>query len=115
MNSFIQNLRQDMSEKSKDNNKETILSSDIMATLGLLGNMAQDAVVGDISNLIDAGMRKELDGYIFALSRIMKHDLAWESINKAFHCKKEPIPKKYFSYFLKDSNDEKITHKMSVS
>lgn len=88
----------------RDKNLDQPLKTEYIATtitqmLGFVGQMAVNGIQSDIELMIEKNKWRELDGYIFALSKIMKHDLAWACIEKSFANKKISVPPKYKPYF----------------
>jgi len=81
------------------NQKSSVKSEDVVAMIGLMGAFAMETVVTDLSRMIDKNLRKEVDGYVLALSRIMRRDFAWECIKNVFKSKNEPIPAEYYGHF----------------
>lgn len=109
-NSFSKNLReqfQNTSAPDKDKTKETIAANEVSQMLGFIGSMAVDVVFSDLKQMIEKNKRTEIDGYVLALSRIMKHDIAFECIEHAFREKGEPMPKKYRSLFVVQKSQSK--------
>lgn len=84
-------LREQISRPTKNK----IDSSAISDMLGFVGTMAVDFIKNDIKLLIQKDMRKELDGYVLALSRIVKHNIALDCVKIAYESCIEPVPKKY--------------------
>lgn len=76
-------------------------SESINALLNFIGNEAQKMITEDICDMIEKNMYRQLDGYVLSLSRIMKHETAWNCIIKAFANKNEPIPPCYYQQFGK--------------
>lgn len=95
MSSFSKQLREQVSTK----HKETIPANEVSQMLGFIGSMAVDVVFNDLKQMIEKNKRAEIDGYVLALSRIMKHEIALECVEHAFREKGEPLPKKYNSLF----------------
>lgn len=87
-------------EPSNEEQKETVANM-----LGLMGSNAVESIMSDIEKMIDRNLRSELDGYVLALSRIMRHDLAWQCIVNIFGDKNLPIPHYYFGQFGKTPGD----------
>ncbi len=108
--SVSKELREQLSDKP-ENKSEQIDPTTITKMLGFMGNVAAEMVITDIQQLIEKKLRQQLDGYIFALSRIMRHELAWKCIITAFSDKAEPVPQKYFPYFGKTKEDVIIKRK----
>lgn len=79
--------------------KEKIPSSQVSQMLGFIGSMAYEVMLNDIKGMINKNMRTELDGYVFAISRVVKHDLALKCLQQAFKEMTEPLPQKYLSLF----------------
>lgn len=95
-------------EKDENGFEKPASGKQTVATmLGLMGSIAVETIMTDISGMIDKNMFKELDGYIFALSRIMRHDMAWQCIVHSFAEKNEPIPAKYYSHFKQSMVQQK--------
>ena len=76
----------------------------VASMLGLMGSIAVETIMSDISRMLDKKLFTELDGYVLALSRIMRHDMAWQCIIHVFTDKNEPIPTKYYSEFGQQSS-----------
>jgi hypothetical protein len=82
--------------------------------LGLMGDIAIEGVTKDMQRMIDDGLRTELNGYILALSRLMKHDTAWKCLIEAFSAKSESIPKRFYVLFGKSEDDRTQVKRMFV-
>lgn len=93
--SFSKQLREDLDQEQK----KIPSQESIAQMLGFLGSTVTEIIQSDIGKMIDRGMRKEIDGYILSLSRIMRHDLAWKCILSAFSVKNESVPTKYYTQF----------------
>ena len=72
--------------------------------LGITSAGMSEAIISDIVGMIDKGYRRNLEGYILCLSRIVKHDMAWDCITVAFAKQKESVPAKYYQLFNKTRN-----------
>lgn len=91
------NVEKDETGFPKPDRKE---QKDSIATmLGLMGSIAIESIMADLKRMIEKSMHKEIDGYVLALSRIMRHDLAWQCIVQSFSESNEPIPSQYYSEF----------------
>ncbi len=97
--SLEQNIKDLQQEKFEDGLPVPDEKTSVANLIGLMGTMAVDTIVADIGHMIDKGLRKEIDGYVLALSRIMRHDFAWKCVVTAFAKKHEPTPSKYAPYF----------------
>ena len=75
--------------------------------IGLMGDIAIEGVTKDMQQMISDGLRLPLDGYILALSRLMKHDTAWKCLVEAFSSKGESIPKRFYPLFGNDPDRDK--------
>ena len=102
--SVSKDLREQLSNTTEDK-KEQVDPKTIKKMLGFMGNVAAEMIVTDIHQMIEKKLRQQLDGYIFALSRIVRHELAWKCITTAFADETEPVPQKYFPYFGKTKAD----------
>jgi len=71
----------------------------LMSALGVVANNMEESVISDISGMIEKEDRRAIDGYVLCLSRIMKHENAWNFICKAFQSKGEAVPSKYRKAF----------------
>lgn len=76
----------------------------VASMLGLMGSIAVETIMSDIGRMLDKKLFTELDGYVLALSRIMRHDMAWQCIIHVFADKNEPVPAKYYSQFGQQSS-----------
>jgi len=74
------------------------------AILGIVAEEMKEVIIADMSAMITKGYRKHLDGYVFCLSRIIKHSTAWECITIVFNKSNEPIPLKYYTQFGQKSS-----------
>lgn len=103
INPEILKLRQ-----TSDQEEATVTSeSSQVAVARLIGITAanmMDTIQSDIESMIEEGLRNQLDGYIFCLSRIVSHKKAWHSINRAFNSKGEKVPQKYKQQFYIDES-----------
>ena len=94
--------QQNQTQKSEPNAGLTQPPADsksVATMLGLMGSMATEMIISDLGTMIDKKMQAQLDGYVLALSRIMRHDIAWQCVVKAFSDKKMSIPEKYGPQF----------------
>ncbi len=82
--------------------------------LGFVSRMANETLLADLRQMICKNQMRELDGYIFALSRITKHELAWDCISKAFADEKSTIPSKFYPLFGKQRGEEKPKNRMEA-
>jgi len=98
VDSFGKQLREDLAQESKPS-PEKVDTATISQALGILGSAMTEIIASDIGQMIERDMRKEIDGYVLALSRIMRHDLGWKCIQNAFASKQETVPAKYKSQF----------------
>lgn len=71
--------------------------------LGFIGRMAVETITADLSTLLSKGKHTEIDGYVFALSRIVAHDLAWGCISQAFASQNLTVPTRYAYLFGKQN------------
>lgn len=92
----------DMQKQSQDASKD---ASKVAAILGFIGSSAAEMVTKDIEKLLDRNMLKELDGYVLAISKIMKHEIGWQCIVEAFAQKGKSIPQDYFKQFNMEQKD----------
>lgn len=67
--------------------------------LGFIASSALEGIVSDINNMLNNELFTELDGYVLALSRIVKHEIAWVCIKQAFEQSHQHLPKRYYSLF----------------
>lgn len=86
-------------KKKADTTSSTTSLSEL---LGITAVNMIDTITADIVAMIEKDYRRALEGYIFCLSRIMKHDMAWQCILDAFSKTGEKVPKKYYKQFGKD-------------
>jgi hypothetical protein len=113
MNSVSKQLRERF--RNQGQNPQSPEASEAAAEmLGFVSRMAVEAILADISKMLASAKMRELDGYIFALSRIMKHDLAWDCIKKSFEEKKMTIPAKYFEQFGQKPEQQQLKNRMEV-
>ena len=82
--------------------------------ISLMGDIAIEGVTKDMQKMIDGGFRMSLDGYVLALSRLMKHDTAWKCLVEAFSSKGESIPKRFYPMFGRSENDQTQVKRMFV-
>ncbi len=83
--------------------------------IGLMGSITIEVILSDINKMLEANKRENLDGYIFGLSRLLRHDLAWQCIVDAFADRNEPVPSKYYPQFGKTRSDNKRSQGITVS
>lgn len=81
--------------KSKSNEEVSGLATLIGLTLSSYG----EAMVEDLTMLLENGKRSAADGYVHCMYRLMKRDIAWQLILKAFATVNEKPPGKYASLF----------------
>jgi len=106
-------LKQFAQENTSANlNKQSNILSEL---LGITAINMVNTITSDISTMIDKGLTKELKGYILCLSRIMKHDIAWEYIQDSFKNCNEKIPQKYYELFGQDPSKLPKQKGMKVS
>lgn len=86
----------------------------VASMLGLMGSIAVETIMSDIGQMLDKKMYHELDGYILALSRIMRHDMAWQCIVHVFADKNEPVPAKYYPQFGQNQSSQVVRHRMTA-
>jgi len=96
--------------RDRTNEKETLAN-----IIGLMGSMTIEVILSDINKMLESNKRENLDGYIFALSRLLRHDLAWQCIVEAFSDHNEPVPFKYYPQFGKNKSDDKRARGIRVS
>jgi len=99
MSDFIKQLREDISSEQPKPVPEKVDTATISQALGILGSTMTEIITSDIGQMIERDMRKEIDGYVLALSRIMRHDLGWKCVQNAFASKQETVPSKYKPQF----------------
>ena len=104
--------------RQSPNTEESTVASEssqaaVARLVGITAINMMDTIQADIESMIDEGLRMQLDGYIFCLSRIVSHKKAWYSISQAFHNKGEKVPHKYKQQFIAD--DIKSSKKGTVS
>lgn len=96
--SISKDLREQLSTESKSKITPD-KKQKVTEMLGFMSVIAYEGVKEDIKALLKEDYRKELEGYILALSRIMKHKDAWDCIQSAFKESNDHIPKKYYRLF----------------
>ena len=96
---LAQQFAQENKQKPDNVQKQTSALSEL---LGITAMNMVNTITDDIANMIQTGYTKEIEGYILCLSRIMKHDTAWECIQDGFKRTNEKIPQKYYALFGKD-------------
>lgn len=84
-----------------DENRFTVDKNTISNVLNFLSFATAETIAADIRYMLEKEHPQELDGYVFALSRLMKHDSAWAIITTAFSEQKSTIPPKYYKHFGK--------------
>ncbi len=92
------NQNENNSSTNKTTNSSEIEST-LSSLLGITYHNMNDILISDITKMIEDGQKYSLDGYVLCLSRIIKHELAWDCINAAFNKQKEHIPGKYYQLF----------------
>lgn len=70
--------------------------------VGLVVSGFDETVISDLSTLIQQGRREGINGYVLCLSRVVRHELGWELVKKAFEQEKEKVPSKYNRLFGQD-------------
>lgn len=96
---FIKDLiksSQEANQSKKDEEESKLLVANM---IGLTMANMDDVVRDDIYNFITNGRRETLDGYVFCLSRLMSHEVAWRAIGTAFKKSGEKVPSKYEKMF----------------
>ncbi len=91
---------------------EDIQSPLLSEVIGIISDDMREIIIADIEAMIDKKLRTAMEGYIFCLSRIMRHDLAWEYITAAFSSKNEKVPTKYYTQF--GQTEELIAKKKGI-
>lgn len=107
MNEILKNIKKGIDSSRPDNSTKRALANLIGLTMANMDHAIQQ----DIIDMIDAGRREGIGGYILCLSRVIRHDLAWELITKAFESKGEKPPTKYQKLFGQDSATSEILSK----
>lgn len=67
----------------------------IAEMLGFVAREAKETIISDIIFMLNKNLNKELDGYVYALSRIIEKKLMHECVTDAFLKCNIPIPEKY--------------------
>lgn len=80
-----------MNQKKPNNDAAKIVAE----VLGFISREAKDTIIKDISFMLEKELSKELDGYVYALTRIVEKTLMKECIIEAFAKCNMPIPDKY--------------------
>ena len=80
-------------------------SASISEILGITAISMTETIIDDIVAMIKKDYILSLEGYIFCLSRIMKHEVAWKCIEVAFRKAKTRIPSKYYKQFGVDPHN----------
>lgn len=88
-------LRQEFSQPEES----AIDHAAVSRMLGITAANMLETISTDIAFMIDNGRRDTLEGYIFCLSRIMSHKMAWRCISETFAEKEETVPDDYRSLF----------------
>lgn len=86
--------------------KPSGVTTNVSELLGLTIKDMEDTIVSDIAAMIEKGYRAPLEGYILCLSRIMKHETAWNHIVDAFRQQNEEVPKRYYPYFGRNLDEK---------
>jgi len=108
----LSSLKEPVIQKDQNGLPVTSQQQTVVNMLGLMGSIAADTIISDIQRMLDKNLNSQLDGYIFALSRIMRHDLAWQCISEAFRGKNKLVPDKYYPHFNDHTEiNRKITPK----
>jgi hypothetical protein len=100
-NSSIKKLREQFQKPVHD----TKIVADV---LGIIKDEMQESIIADLTAMIDKSYRAALEGYIYCLSRIVRHDVGWTCIIKAFAAKNEQVPKKYYAQFGQLPEQQKL-------
>lgn len=79
-----------------------------------MGDIAVEGVTLDLQKMIDEGLRIQLDGYVLALSRLMKHKTAWKCLVESFSSRNESIPKRFYKLFGQPENEHIQVKRMFV-
>ncbi|RMD67065.1 hypothetical protein D6833_00700 [Candidatus Parcubacteria bacterium] len=97
-NDFLKNLRDRFlrTQATHDTREQADIVSEM---LGFVGRLGAESVVSDIRSMLRKGYTKELDGYVLAISRIMKHELALACIRRAFNDVGLRVPDRYVKQF----------------
>lgn len=94
--SISKNLGQQL---ASDNKNDPQQKQKITEMLGFMSVLAYEGIKEDIRSFLKEGYQKELDGYVLALSRMMKHKDAWDCIYNAFKETSNHLPNRYYKLF----------------
>lgn len=92
MNNFLKDIQPSIE-------KENEVKQAIVNLVGLTLMNLDFAVHQDLCEMIEKGHREGIDGYVLCLSRVVRHELGWELLTKAFEEKGEKVPSKYQRFF----------------
>ena len=84
---------------SKPDQETSPVHVNVKEILGIVSTEMSDIITADIAAMLEKSYTKSMEGYIFCLSRIINHDIAWQSIAAAFSQNNEDVPKKYYKQF----------------
>lgn len=79
-------------------NPESIDAGSILEHLGVIGSNAAGQIISDIELMIERKLETQLDGYVLAISRVLKSTNAAHCIETAYKSKNMSVPDKYTSH-----------------
>ena len=84
------------------------------SALGFVLATAEETLISDICKMLREKQMHSLEGYVFCLSRVVKHDEAWHCVCEAFRKCNVPVPGKYYSLFGKQIGQEAKSPRVTV-
>lgn len=88
-------MREQFGDKPPSKEQQTVAA----LALGINSIGMVETLIADMLEMIKAGQRYSLDGYILCLSKIISHKVGWECILRAFKNAGETVPTKYHRLF----------------
>lgn len=76
--------------------------------VGLTVQQVDQTLTDDLAQLIEKQMNNGVSGYLHCLSRLMRHDVAWEIVCAAYHRNDQKPPAKYAALFGRDESGSSL-------
>ena len=80
-----------MQETSKDGR----LPKEVLEKVGLLSDITISTISSDVETYLLQNKINELDGYVYAVSRLVNHKFGLDAVKQAFQKLKMPVDPKY--------------------
>jgi hypothetical protein len=76
--------------------------------VGLTVKKVDETLTDDIAQLIRSGMHNGVSGYLHCLSRLMRHEVAWDIVCEAYRRNEQKPPAKYANLFGRDESGNRV-------